>query len=63
MTRDEAKTKWCPMPRLSVSGVVILANRPSDDRSDLCLANDCALWTERAGYDGALVGRCGLVRE
>ena len=70
MLESEAKTKWCPMARLTAvasNGATMLhINR--DNKSDtsrlFCLGPDCACWVD-TGYDDAAkerVGRCGLAR-
>ena len=65
MTEEEAKTKWCPMARVStliegldynqtaVGGAA--CNRPAEGNnmmSDnaLCIASDCMLWREKRAF-------------
>lgn len=39
MTEDEAKTKWCPMVKLTITPV-----RLEDTR---CIGSDCMMWREK----------------
>ena len=70
MLESEAKTKWCPMVRLTVvasNGASMLhINRDNEqDNSRLfCLGSLCACWVD-TGYDDAAkerTGRCGVAR-
>lgn len=52
MTEDEAKTKWCPFARQSVTidnrGSPLngfSANRFNDDKASMCIASACMAWS------------------
>ena len=70
MLESEAKTKWCPMARLTgvASGGDSLWISNRDDNHNLarmyCLGPVCACWVD-TGYDDAAkerTGRCGVAR-
>lgn len=51
MTEDEAKTKWCPMVRISGAGNDgAISNRGCSDEAvhadvaQMCMASDCMAW-------------------
>lgn len=51
MTEDEAKTKWCPFFRLSITatldgGTDYVGNRESSEstRADKCIGSGCMAW-------------------
>jgi len=47
MTEEEAKTKWCPMVRESISPVDDTSiNRDVGDCHYNCIASDCAMWVK-----------------
>ncbi len=74
MLESEARTKWCPFYRVSMSGLAVMDNRgteysvitsggirsgPPNDYSK-CLGSDCALWVETdSEYHH---GHCGMRR-
>jgi hypothetical protein len=70
MTEDEAKTKWCPAYRLSISGAAAgdyyrMEWKTIDNRSDQargkCIASACMAW--RIDYEEDSLGKegyCGL---
>ena len=75
MTEDEAKTKWCPMVRLTATGDPVNggewhSNRmPKDDRVNvestyLCIGSGCMMWrwtfVDEALTDSRTDGYCGL---
>ncbi len=58
LTEEEAKTKWCPMARVSVDELPE-CNRGDNDENpwySRCIASACMMWVTR--YDGK--GFCGL---
>ena len=70
MIESEAKTKWCPMARLTAvasnGSSLWQSNRDNNrDRARFfCLGPDCACWVD-TGYDDAAkerTGRCGVAR-
>ena len=71
MLESQAKTKWCPMARLTAvasNGGSSLWQSNRDNNRDkariFCLGPDCACWVD-TGYDmdaGERTGRCGLAR-
>ena len=70
MLESEAKTKWCPMARLTgvASGglSMLVSNRDSEPNKfrQYCIGPQCACWVD-TGYDDAAkerTGRCGLAR-
>lgn len=78
MTEEEAKRKWCPMVRVSVTPNnstwqnSMLNNRgdiPADNMQCRCIASDCMMWAwDFAPHDspGGVqegTGHCGLVKE
>ena len=75
MTEEEAKTKWCPMVRLSVGHddykeSHVAVNRWNGYASALyskCIASDCMMWVTDAQSIKDLErwgrqGRCGLAK-
>lgn len=66
MTEDEAKTKWCPMYRISDSDESWDCNRDATfDRDGFCLGSDCAVWRWHSiPQPGSIAtkrfGHCGL---
>lgn len=66
MLESEAKTKWCPMTRLTADNGNWFDNRVGNNGKVVgnCLSSDCACWID-TGYDmdaGERIGRCGLAR-
>jgi hypothetical protein len=63
MTGEEAKTKWCPMVRLTN-----VSNRFSDgngfQKDQLCLASNCMMWRIHLTFGMGEIDRdngyCGL---
>ena len=64
MTRDEAKTKWCPMVRVSFGPTgETLSNRLEYERLVVtCIPDDCACWVKSQEVGKENEGRCGLTR-
>ena len=67
MIESEAKTKWCPMARISGDGqgywYSTRDSKPNKSRM-YCLGPQCACWVD-TGYDDdekERTGRCGLAR-
>ena len=73
MTEDEAKTKWCPQIRVSVSGDgPVWTNREAPDCN--CIASECMWWVWDVSparvaeisriqeYTGKPTGHCGAVK-
>ena len=71
MTEDEAKTKWCPFVRVTVTPNDatwqgnMLTNRgqiPAANTDTLCIASDCMAWRgEKVMTSRHLInGYCGL---
>lgn len=60
MTKEEAKTKWCPMARFYNGGLSTPAyNRGSGFKSK-CIASDCMMWVSTHRDEVGRHGRCGL---
>jgi len=59
ITEKEAKTKWCPMARLSEMGGTL--NRCGPEASLQCIASDCMAWrlAHKDAADGTERGYCG----
>ncbi len=69
MTEQEARTKWCPMARVSTYSVgnpaESAANRTDEGTpypASRCIASDCMMWRweEDHTYTGKHDGSCGL---
>ena len=61
MTRDEAKTKWCPMVRVSFRSIGdAFSNRLKFKLN--CISDDCACWVKSQEVGKENEGRCGLTR-
>jgi len=69
MKEEEAKTKWCPMARLSIMNQSI----DSVGERELCIASGCMMWTwdtaenkahsETEGFNpDDYQGHCGLAK-
>ena len=66
MTEDEAKQKWCPFVRVTITPDDIiwegnmLTNRgqiPASNTDTLCIASDCMMWEpERRSIERTLGG-------
>lgn len=75
MTEEEAKNKWCPQYRYSVSSDGIVCDNRDGDFNDRCIASDCMWWIEddpMSEYDenthkftGNLInrGHCGAINK
>ena len=46
MTESEAKTKWCPMVRLSTLGGGNVVFNASENQRAHCVGSDCMMWRE-----------------
>ena len=44
MTEEQAKTKWCPMRRLTEIGAVRINNTEPGTFTLNCIGSDCAMW-------------------
>ncbi len=71
MTEEEAKTRWCPMTRISYGKTDVCDNRgnPNGGLNALCLASDCMLWVEdrrtttpKDRQHHVADGHCGLIK-
>lgn len=65
MTEDEAKTKWCPMVRITATkGYEDVDNRGQALGDYQCIASDCMMWRLITGESGLPIdgerGYCGL---
>lgn len=72
MDEDTAKTKWCPMMQVSITGTGdrYVNNRgrvmkEGEKNDSLCIASDCLAWREHEqGWDADSIhegqGYCGL---
>ena len=50
LSEEEAKTKWCPFYRVSISGESTTDNRGgaySPLLNENCIASDCIMWQKR----------------
>jgi len=67
MTEEKAKTRWCPMYRVSVVNGGGRANNNRMNFNDQvferchCIASGCMLWVSH--FAGAAEGHCGLVKQ
>ena len=71
MTEIEARTKWCPMIRVTVTPVTggwennMLTNRgdiPASNTDTLCIASKCMMWLPANGFRRTgEQGHCGLI--
>lgn len=60
MTEDEARTKWCPMARVTVKEMP--ANRITERYN--CIASDCMMWkVEISQYDANEINRKSNARQ
>lgn len=74
-TEDEAKTKWCPMVRVTVAvgpagDVYTSDNHGNDGIHPECIGSACMVWRWASYEDSAIneggpddFGYCGLVRQ
>jgi hypothetical protein len=72
MTESEAKTKWCPMVRLSTENGSNITFNASENHRAHCIGSACMMWQWHIKmYDGPPEdfitrqepsGRCGLAR-
>jgi len=68
MTEDEARTKWCPMVRISIEGHGSYNQYSDGDIPEMCncIASNCMMWREirkqdsSTGYWNTVGGYCGL---
>jgi len=66
MTEKEAKTKWCPLARLSEMGGTY--NRTGPEANLQCIGSACMAWRTKEGVSArsqafVTVGYCGAFGE
>jgi len=76
MTEEEARTKWCPMARVTAGNGHVSFNRDDASmpgylkqaKSANCIASDCMMWVEdtstniSTGASRICGGHCGLAK-